>query len=144
MAVTKYGRKKSSRTKKSKKSTSRSPKKRFSIKKFFSKPKPKQRRASKPKPKQRRASKPKPKRASRRKSKYGMRSKYSRYGFGKAGGIGHEGPTSFTQKVYAPYFGSQEPFLNASEWWYPNPGSKGAPIGKGVANYQSPGMLYNN
>jgi hypothetical protein len=46
-------------------------------------------------------------------------------------GIGYEGQTSFPNAKAAPYFGYEEPFINASEWWYP------------VSNdmYQSPQML---
>lgn len=48
-------------------------------------------------------------------------------------GPGFVGNTSFENAVAAPYFGYQEPFVNASEFWYP------------VANgqYQSPKMLQN-
>jgi hypothetical protein len=48
-------------------------------------------------------------------------------------GPGYKASTSFQNAVSAPYFGYQEPFMNASEWWYPVADSK----------YQSPGMLQN-
>jgi len=41
------------------------------------------------------------------------------------------GQTSFQNAVDAPYFGYSEPFINASEWWYPVAGGR----------YQSPDML---
>ena len=63
------------------------------------------------------------KRRSGRKSRRGRR-------FGEVMGPGYAGQTSFPN-VYAPYFGASEPFVNASNWWYPRP--------NGVA--QSPQML---
>jgi len=57
-------------------------------------------------------------------------------------GEGYEGATSFNNG-YSNYFGAKEPFVNASEWFYPNPGSAGALIGQGgKTNYQSPNMIY--
>lgn len=41
--------------------------------------------------------------------------------------------TSFPNALAAPYFGYQEPFIQASEWWYP--------VADGA--YQSPQMLQN-
>lgn len=75
-----------------------------------------------------------------------MKSK-RRYRFGKAGdgmggmGPGYPGPTSF-QNGYAPYFGGKEPFINASEWYYPNPSGVPnlAPNNK-PTYYQSPQMI---
>ncbi len=46
---------------------------------------------------------------------------------------GYKGQTSFPGAVSAPYFGYQEPFQLASEWWYP--------VADGA--YQSPDMLKN-
>jgi hypothetical protein len=57
-------------------------------------------------------------------------------------GPGYVGPVSFTTDVYAPYFNSKEPFVNPPEWFLPNPGSVGKPIGQNSKNYQSPKMLY--
>ncbi len=48
-------------------------------------------------------------------------------------GPGFQAQTSFPNAVAAPYYGYQEPFINASEWWYP--------VGDGA--YQSPAMLQN-
>ena len=48
-------------------------------------------------------------------------------------GPGYKGQTSFVNALSAPYFGYQEPFINASEWWYPVAGGA----------YQSPNMLYD-
>jgi hypothetical protein len=48
-------------------------------------------------------------------------------------GLGYEAQTSFPNAKAAPYFGYEEPFINASEFWYPV--SDGA--------YQSPQMLKN-
>lgn len=50
--------------------------------------------------------------------------------FGILAGPGFKGQTSYSNP-YAPYFGSQEPFVAASEWW--------APVTGGVAQY--PQML---
>ena len=71
---------------------------------------------------------------SRRKSR-----RVSRHRFGVSG-PGYKGATSF-QNGYANYFGASEPFVNASEWFYPNPGTKGGMIGSKPTNYQSPKML---
>jgi hypothetical protein len=56
-----------------------------------------------------------------------------------ASGPGYNGPTSFTNG-YANFFGAKTPYVNASEWWYANPGSNGGLIGSGPTNYQSPGL----
>lgn len=69
-----------------------------------------------------------------------LKRKFSRRRFGSKG-PGYKGATSF-QNGYVNYFGSQEPFVNASEWWYPDPGSKGGMIGSAKTNYQSPNMIY--
>jgi len=62
--------------------------------------------------------------------------------FGSSHGPGYAGPTSF-QNGYSNYFGAKEPFVNGSEWFYPNPGSSGALIGTAVkTDYQSPNMIY--
>ena len=64
-------------------------------------------------------------------------------GMGPGGmGPGFAGPTSF-QNGYAPYFGGQEPFVNASEFWYPNPSDGAMKLSPSnqPTNYQSPGML---
>ncbi len=53
--------------------------------------------------------------------------------FGSQYGPGYTSQTSFENAVAAPYFGAQEPFLNASSWWYPVADNQ----------YQSPGMLQN-
>ncbi len=53
--------------------------------------------------------------------------------FGQTFGPGFQAQTSFPSAVAAPYFGYEEPFINASEWWYP--------VGDGA--YQSPAMLQN-
>ena len=54
--------------------------------------------------------------------------------FGIVAGPGFKAQTSYSN-AFAPYFGnSGEPFVNASNWWYPYAG--------GVA--QSPQMLYKN
>jgi hypothetical protein len=50
--------------------------------------------------------------------------------FGMVAGPGYEGQTSYTNAL-APYFGTSEPFVNASNWWYPYTGGA----------MQSPGML---
>jgi hypothetical protein len=50
--------------------------------------------------------------------------------FGIVAGPGFKGQTSYSN-AFAPYFGGREPFVTASEWWYPYAG--------GVA--QSPQML---
>ncbi len=50
--------------------------------------------------------------------------------FGIVSGPGFKGQTSYTN-AYSPYFGSYEPFISSSQWWYPYTG--------GVA--QSPQML---
>lgn len=38
--------------------------------------------------------------------------------FGIVAGPGYAGQTSYSN-AYAPYFGASEPFVNASDWWYP-------------------------
>lgn len=50
--------------------------------------------------------------------------------FGIVAGPGYKGLTSYNN-AYAPYFGSSQPFIVASEWW--------APVTGGVAQY--PQML---
>ena len=75
-------------------------------------------------------------------------SRRSSYRFGGAGdgtggmGPGFGGSTSF-KNGYAPYFGSQEPFVNASEFWYPNTSDGAMKLSPSnqPTNYQSPGML---
>jgi hypothetical protein len=62
-----------------------------------------------------------------------------RFGLSQAG-PGYPGPTSF-QNGFSPYFGSKQPFVNATEAWYANPGSTGGLIGSGPTNYQSPNMI---
>jgi hypothetical protein len=76
-------------------------------------------------------------RRSRRGSKRRSRSRSRRYRrrrgsrrFGIVAGPGYKGQTSYSN-AFAPYFGAGEPFVNASNWWYPYAG--------GVA--QSPQML---
>ena len=70
------------------------------------------------------------------------RSSGRRYRFGGAGdggmGPGYAGPTSF-QNGYASYFGGQEPFINASEFWYPNPSANASNLvpSNQPTNYQS-------
>lgn len=78
-------------------------------------------------------------RKSSRKSSRRSRSRRSRFG---VMGPGYAGPTSF-ENGYAPYFGAQEPFVNASQWWYPNPSANSANLvpKNQPTNYQSPGML---
>ena len=66
-------------------------------------------------------------RKSRRKSR-----KMSRK-FGMVKGPGFAGQTSYSN-AYAPYFGSAENFVNASNWWYPVTGGQ----------MQSPNMLMKN
>jgi hypothetical protein len=93
--------------------------------------------------KSKRASKRKSRRSSKRKSRrsFGKRKMVRRSRkFGAAKGPGFQGATSF-QNGYSNYFGAPEPFVNASEWFYPNPGSSGGMIGSGKTNYQSPNML---
>ena len=51
-------------------------------------------------------------------------------GFGMVKGPGFNAQTSY-KNAYAPYFGSFEPYVNASNWWYPYSGNK----------IQSPQML---
>ena len=77
----------------------------------------------------------------RRRKKRRSRRRRSRFG---ASGPGYAGATSF-KNGWSPYFGGKEPFIQASEWWYPNPGSQGQLIGKAPTHYQSPGMvrMYN-
>lgn len=53
--------------------------------------------------------------------------------FGIVAGPGYKGQTSYSN-AYAPYFGSREPFVAASEWW--------APLAGGIPQY--PQMLYKN
>lgn len=81
---------------------------------------------------------------STRKRRYSSKSKRRSYGrrrrFGSKG-PGYKGPTSF-DNGYVNYFGAPEPFVNASEWWYPNPPSKGELIGGAPTKYQSPNMIY--
>ena len=88
-------------------------------------------------------------RGSRRSSRRGSRrSSHRRHRFGGAGnGMGDMGPgfpgaTSF-QNGYAPYFGGREPFVNASEFWYPNVSTGAANLvpSNQPTNYQSPKML---
>lgn len=71
------------------------------------------------------------------------RVKRQRHRFGnKQMGPGYAGQTSF-QNEWAPYFGAKIPFVNASEWWYADPGSAGSLAKSGKpSNYQSPNMLY--
>lgn len=103
--------------------------------------KSKRKASKKPKKSRRKRSVKKVKRKSRRKSKRSRRSRRSRRSFGLAAkGPGYRGATSF-QNGYAPYFGAPEPFINASEWFYPNPGSKGQMIGTAKTDYQSPNMI---
>jgi hypothetical protein len=65
------------------------------------------------------------------------RNRFGGAGDGTGGmGAGFAGPTSF-QNGYASYFGGQEPFINASEFWYPNAN----PPGNKPTNYQSPRMI---
>ncbi len=59
-----------------------------------------------------------------------MRRRISRRRFGMVAGPGYKGQTSYSN-AFAPYFGAAEPFVSASQWWYPYAG--------GVA--QSPQML---
>lgn len=75
--------------------------------------------------------------------RYGRRSRFGMAGSGKGGmGPGYQGRTSF-QNGYVNYFGAKEPFIQATEAWYPSPGSKGALVGQGgKMNYQSPNMIY--
>jgi hypothetical protein len=54
----------------------------------------------------------------RRRRRRGRRSRR----FGLVAGPGFRGQTSYSN-AYAPYFGSWEPFVNASNWWYPYAGS---------------------
>ena len=61
------------------------------------------------------------------------RSRRNRRFFGIVAGPGFKGQTSYSN-AYAPYFGSREPFVTASEWWAPKAG--------GVPQY--PQMLYKN
>jgi hypothetical protein len=57
----------------------------------------------------------------------------SRRRFGIVSGPGYEGATSYTN-AYAPYFGTSEPYVNASDWWYPYTNGE----------MQSPAMLIKN
>ena len=71
------------------------------------------------------------------------RNRFGGAGDGTGGmGPGFRGATSF-QNGYAPYFGGQEPFINASEFWYPNPTERAVKLvpDNQPTNYQSPGML---
>jgi len=71
------------------------------------------------------------------------RNRFGGAGNGMGGmGPGFAGPTSF-QNGYAPYFGGQEPFVNASEFWYPNPSAGALKLvpDNQPTNYQSPMML---
>jgi len=80
---------------------------------------------------------------------HNRRRRCRRFGAGAAGdgsgtmGTGYIGPTSFTEKVKSDYFGSGQPFLNATEWWYPS-GPAPKLQGAGSSRYQSPQMLYQN
>ena len=53
--------------------------------------------------------------------------------FGMAAGPGYAGQTSYSN-AYAPYFGTAEPYINSSNWWYPVTGGQ----------LQSPQMLMKN
>ena len=77
-------------------------------------------------------------RSTRRRSKKRRSTRQRKFG---SKGPGYKGQTSF-QNGYVNYFGAPEPFVNASEWFYPNPGSKGGLIGTKKTNYQSPNMIY--
>ena len=71
-------------------------------------------------------------------TKGNKRTKKSRFGMGP----GYEAPTSF-KNGFAPYFGSQQPFVVPTEGLISNPGSTGGPIGSGPTNYQFPQMVYS-
>jgi hypothetical protein len=108
-------------------------------KKRKSKSKSRRRRKSKGKSRRRRKSKSKSRRR-RRKLRFGSP---MRAGTGFGGmGPGYSGATSF-ENGFAPYFGGKEPFIQASEWWYSNPGSHGQLMGKeaGGTHFQSPKMV---
>ena len=68
----------------------------------------------------------------RRRGRKSRKSRRSRR-FGIVAGPGFKGQTSYSN-AYAPYFGSREPFVAASEWW--------APLAGGIPQY--PQMLYKN
>jgi hypothetical protein len=60
--------------------------------------------------------------------------------FGSAG-PGFEAQTSYSN-AFAPYFGASEPFVNASNWWYPYAGSAAQSpqmlMGSPLKNYNGP------
>jgi hypothetical protein len=102
----------------------------------------KRRRGSKRKQSKRKQSRRKNRRSRSRKNRSGSRrrshrrrGRKSRRGrkFGIVAGPGFKGQTSYSN-AYAPYYGSREPFIAASQWW--------APITGGVPQY--PQMLYKN
>ena len=71
------------------------------------------------------------------------RNRFGGAGDGMGGmGQGFAGATSF-QNGYAPYFGGQEPFINASEFWYANPSAGAVKLvpGNQRTSYQSPEMI---
>lgn len=80
---------------------------------------------------------------------HNRRRRCRRFGAGSPGdgsdtmGTGYIGPTSFTEKVGSDYFGSEQPFLNATEWWYPS-GPAPKLQGTGASRYRSPQMLFQN